>query len=349
MLTGAASSAFGQALPAAPLNCGLTLSGQVLDHETRQPLPGATVVVLDAATAQPVAHGATTTDGFGNYHLHDLCAGAVRVRVLFVGYADDVSEVKLTRPMVLNPQLHPSAVQLQSAVVRGTRLAPLAAPPTATLSAADLRATRGQTLGEALTRLSGVSAIQTGPSIYKPMLHGLHSNRITMLNNGVRQEGQQWGQEHGPEIDPFIASELSVVKGAATVRYGSDAIGGVILVKPAPLRDSAGVGGAVQLVAGKVFTLGAAGYVVLPSEATYFACVDLAASGITEDDRSFADRAVAQAGVAVIPLSPFAQANPPRGFVRLCFAKQDATIDTGIAAMARARGQGALSYTRPKA
>ena len=83
--------------------------------------------------------------------------------------------------------------------------------------------------------------------------------------------------------------------------------------------------------------LGAAGYVVLPSDATYFACVDLAASGITEDDRSFADRAVAQAGVAVIPLSPFAQADPPRGFVRLCFAKQDATIDTGIAAMLRAR------------
>lgn len=83
--------------------------------------------------------------------------------------------------------------------------------------------------------------------------------------------------------------------------------------------------------------LSAAGYAVLPSAATYFACVDLAASGIALDDVAFARLAVERAGVAVIPLSPFAEQDPPRGFVRLCFAKQDITLDAGIAALATAR------------
>ena len=79
------------------------------------------------------------------------------------------------------------------------------------------------------------------------------------------------------------------------------------------------------------------GFVLLPSEATYFACVDLEASGIQQDDMTFAMQAVEQAGIAVIPLSPFAEADPPCRFVRLCFAKQDSTLDAGIAAMARTR------------
>ena len=83
--------------------------------------------------------------------------------------------------------------------------------------------------------------------------------------------------------------------------------------------------------------LGAAGYTVLPSASTYFMCVDLARSGVAVDDETFARRAVAEAGVAVVPLSPFAEYNPPRHMVRLCFAKSDATIDAGVEAMVRAR------------
>ncbi|MCA1653583.1 MAG: aminotransferase [Sphingomicrobium sp.] len=89
-----------------------------------------------------------------------------------------------------------------------------------------------------------------------------------------------------------------------------------------------------------------AGYVVLPSAATYFQCVDLAASGITLDDEAFAALAVEQAGVAIIPLSPFAETDPPRHLVRLCFAKRDETIDAGIAALSRARAL-ARSSSRP--
>ena len=80
-----------------------------------------------------------------------------------------------------------------------------------------------------------------------------------------------------------------------------------------------------------------AGYAVLPSASTYFLCVDLAASGIAIDDEGFAKQAVEKAGVAVVPLSPFTEQDPPRHLVRLCFAKRDETIDAGVAALAQAR------------
>lgn len=83
--------------------------------------------------------------------------------------------------------------------------------------------------------------------------------------------------------------------------------------------------------------LKAVGYTVLPSASTYFLCVDLAASAISLDDEAFAQRAVAEAGVAVVPLSAFAEQDPAHHMIRLCFAKRDETIDAGVEAMANAR------------
>ncbi|MFP5330167.1 MAG: aminotransferase [Alphaproteobacteria bacterium] len=83
--------------------------------------------------------------------------------------------------------------------------------------------------------------------------------------------------------------------------------------------------------------LKAAGFATLHPASTYFLCVDLARSGIEMDDESFAQAAVEQAGVAVVPLSVFAEDDPPRHLVRLCFSKRDETIDAGVAAMAKAR------------
>ena len=83
--------------------------------------------------------------------------------------------------------------------------------------------------------------------------------------------------------------------------------------------------------------LRATGYAVLDATSTYFLCVDLAASGLKIDDETFATAAVEQSGVAVVPLSAFAERNPPHHLVRLCFGKKDETIDAGIVAMARAK------------
>jgi aspartate/methionine/tyrosine aminotransferase len=79
------------------------------------------------------------------------------------------------------------------------------------------------------------------------------------------------------------------------------------------------------------------GFAVIDPASTYFMCVDLRASGVEVDDETFAKRAVEEAGVAVVPISAFAEHSPARHLVRLCFAKRDETIDAGVAAMARAR------------
>ncbi|TXI83421.1 MAG: TonB-dependent receptor [Crocinitomicaceae bacterium] len=101
----------------------------------------------------------------------------------------------------------------------------------------------GKTLGDLVKQIPGVSTLNTGSSISKPIVHGMHSNRVLVLNNEIRQEGQQWGSEHAPEIDPFLSTEVSLIKGASAVRYGSDAIAGVIIVAPKPLKYKAGVRG----------------------------------------------------------------------------------------------------------
>ncbi|TAF55902.1 MAG: TonB-dependent receptor, partial [Sphingobacteriia bacterium] len=115
------------------------------------------------------------------------------------------------------------------------------------LKAREIEQTRGQSLGEVLQRAVGVSVLQTGSTIFKPVIHGLHSQRILMLNNGVRQEGQQWGSEHAPEIDPFVADKFTVLKGAGALRYGPDAIAGAVLVEPRALRTSPGTQAEINL------------------------------------------------------------------------------------------------------
>lgn len=221
-------------------DCGLTLSGKVLDHDTREMLVGATVYI-------PELERAAVADAYGNYHFHHLCRGTYNLRVTFIGYQTEAYTVRLTSSAIRNLELHLDAEMLSTVEVVGARLT-AQAQTTLVLSDRELAETRGLTLGESLKRLPGVSTLQTGPTISKPVIHGMHSSRILILNNGVRQEGQQWGAEHAPEIDPFNASQIKVIKGAAGVRYGSDAIAGVILVEPKSLPDSAGLGGEINLV-----------------------------------------------------------------------------------------------------
>lgn len=103
------------------------------------------------------------------------------------------------------------------------------------LSNAEMLQLRGKSLAAMAANLAGVNMIQTGAEIAKPMINGMSNNRILILNNGVRQEGQQWGAEHAPEIDAMSVAQIAVVKGAEAIRYGRDAIGGVLLVNPSTL------------------------------------------------------------------------------------------------------------------
>ncbi|WP_158453742.1 TonB-dependent receptor [Pontibacter korlensis] len=234
-----------QSLPApaevdAVQDCGLTLSGKVLDHDTRDVLVGATVYI-------PELDRAAISDEYGNYHFHQLCQGTYSLRVTYVGYEAERFSVKMGNSVTRDLQLHTDARVLRTVEVTGEHLREQAQTQQ-TLAGRELEQTRGLALAETLKGIAGVTTLQTGPTISKPVIHGLHSNRVLLLNNGVRQEGQQWGAEHAPEIDPFVASEMKVIKGAAGVRYGADAIGGVVMVEPKALPKSPGISGDLHLL-----------------------------------------------------------------------------------------------------
>jgi len=106
----------------------------------------------------------------------------------------------------------------------------------------------GLSLGEMMKGIMGVQSLQTGSTISKPVIHGMHSSRVIILNQGVRQEGQNWGSEHAPEVDPFVSKNIQVIKGPAGLRYGGDAIGGIVMLEPNALPDSAQIRGEVQSI-----------------------------------------------------------------------------------------------------
>ena len=236
----------------AQTTCSTILTGQIVAREDREPLVGATVSVR-GLTIGAVA------DTAGYFRLLALCPGQYTIDYQFVGYkpTSQVVTIGESTPgadsaMALAPvQLIADNQTLQEVVVTERRSeAQQLLQVQTSLTGPALDATRGQSLGESLKTLPGLYTIQTGPSISKPVIHGLYSNRIVTLNNGVRQEDQQWGSEHAPQIDPFLASRLTVIKGAASIRYGSDAIGGVILVEPKAMPTVPGFGGELNVVGG---------------------------------------------------------------------------------------------------
>jgi iron complex outermembrane receptor protein len=97
----------------------------------------------------------------------------------------------------------------------------------------------------ALGRVPGISTLSTGPNVSKPYIRGLGYNRVLTLFDGVRQEGQQWGDEHGVEVDQFLVDRVEVVKGPASLMYGSDALAGVVNLLPAPTAPVGTISGSV--------------------------------------------------------------------------------------------------------
>ncbi|WP_254154168.1 TonB-dependent receptor [Chryseosolibacter indicus] len=220
-------------LPGQP--CNKRIEGEILSDEGKF-LPQATVKIVN--TEQTVL---TADDG--SFIFDHLCQDRVQILVSYVGFSNITITLDLPIKRKINIILQRAQKVLDDVIVEGEQLRRGASQTSAILSREDLAGLHGKPLGESLKEIPGVNALQTGPAIFKPVIHGLHSQRIMVLNNGIRQEGQQWGVEHAPEIDPFIASEIEVVKGSETVRYGSDAIGGVIIVNPPALHPTEKIGG----------------------------------------------------------------------------------------------------------
>lgn len=215
--------------------CILRFSGVVTDADTREKLKGATVTIRETKKE-------LITDEKGRFQVEGLCQGSYNILITHVGCQPLEAHIHIKDDLHQDFELPHAQSQLSEVMVvgaassRGTAI-------TGEIKGRNLEAVRGLSLGESLKQVPGVSVLQTGSNIYKPVIHGMHSNRVVILNNGIRQEGQQWGSEHAPEVDPYIANRLTVIKGASSLRYGGDAIGGVVLVEPRLLPATPGIKG----------------------------------------------------------------------------------------------------------
>jgi iron complex outermembrane recepter protein len=213
--------------------CNIVLSGHVEDEDTKDKLVGA-IVKLDKTNLHII------TDYKGDFIFKNLCAGIYDLIITHIN-CDTIK-----KQLVINKDYHldvimPHARNTLSEVVLESQKGKSNTGFKKLITTKNLEETKGLSLAEALSKINGVTMLQTGSTIAKPVIHGMHGNRIITVNNGIRQEGQQWGNEHAPEIDPFIADKLIVIKGVDELKYGSDAIGGVILVETKPLRRTTGI------------------------------------------------------------------------------------------------------------
>jgi iron complex outermembrane receptor protein len=212
-----------------------TLSGTVTDKADGKPIIGTTISVPDLKTG-------TITDVNGHYALANLPRGVYLVQISYLGYATVDQRVDFTKTTVLNVQLQASTIETGEVVITGVSKAteirrdpvPMAAVSKAFI---DQHSASGNVIDE-IANVPGVSAVTTGPNISKPFIHGLGYNRVVTLEDGMRQEGQQWGDEHGIEVDQNSIDRVEIIKGPASLSYGSDAIGGVVnLLTPPPPPD----------------------------------------------------------------------------------------------------------------
>ncbi|MGI9192457.1 MAG: TonB-dependent receptor [Chitinophagaceae bacterium] len=209
--------------------CHNTLKGHVYYADNQ--LPARLVRVTHLETTQSVS---CTADGF--FEFTSLCEGMFTIRIETPGYKIFQETYNIPRAVPLDIFLQPLSTHLQGVTILGQRQEAVVEPIRKVSSEQRLR-TQGLTLGKALEALPGVYNLSTGQSISKPIVHGLHSNRVLIVNNNLRQESQQWGAEHAPEIDAFQAEELQLITGPRCLRYGSDALGGVILMQATPLTS----------------------------------------------------------------------------------------------------------------
>jgi iron complex outermembrane receptor protein len=202
-----------------------SLSGTITDKADGKPIIGATISIPDLKTG-------TITDINGHYSLTNLPKGIYLVQISYLGYATFNQRVDLSKTIVMDVQLKASAIEAGEVVITGvskaTEIKRDPVPMTAVSKTfIDQHSASGNVIDE-IANVPGVSAVTTGPNVSKPSIHGLSYNRVVTLQDGIRQEGQQWGDEHGIEVDQNSIDRIEIIKGPASLTYGSDAIGGVV-------------------------------------------------------------------------------------------------------------------------
>lgn len=206
------------------------LYGRVSDAAGKS-LPGATIYLHELKKG-------VVTDAKGNFRFEKLRAGHYHLHTQYIGHVAQTLDLEIkTTDLQLNIVLQPSSLELREIIVESDllKLDEKGQSQSVEVVGADqIRKNYGVTLMQSLERLPGINSINTGIGISKPVIRGLSFNRVAVSDQGIKQEGQQWGLDHGLEMDPFGVGRVEIIKGPAALLYGSDAIGGVVQVKAAP-------------------------------------------------------------------------------------------------------------------
>ena len=215
---------------ASPRRAGGTgsLSGRVTEKKTGGALPSATVYINDLQTG-------AVADSNGYFQFKSLPAGTYLVEVQNVGFKSLTRNVTINGAVTENFTLADNAVEESVVVVTGlSKATQIKRSPVPILSVSHAYMIRNMSTNiiDAISKIPGVTALTTGPNVSKPFIRGLGFNRILTLYDGIRQEGQQWGDEHGIEADQYGIERIEVIKGPASLSYGSDALAGVVNLIP---------------------------------------------------------------------------------------------------------------------
>ena len=210
----------------------VTLSGVVADSKTNLPLQGASVYIPDLKLG-------VVTDSLGKFTIKNLPTGTFLIEIKYEGYKTFSQSIILKDAFITqNFLLEETVTEVSEVVVTGTSKATqIKRNPVPIISINhDYLVTNVSTNAiDAIAKVPGVRAVTTGPNVSKPFIRGLGYNRILTLYDGIRQEGQQWGDEHGIEIDQYAVNRVEVIKGPASLSYGSDALAGVVNLIPTQL------------------------------------------------------------------------------------------------------------------
>lgn len=198
--------------------------GKISDATTSQPIEGASIYLAD------VKIGATSNRN-GEFFIPNIAEGNHLVEISHIGYTTIAENITITADTKKDFLLSKSIVENNAVIITGvTGATALKKIPFSVgiLHKEDLAKTTSINIIESLTKISGVATLSTGPAVSKPIIRGLGYNRVLIIHDGVRQEGQQWGDEHGVEIDQASVNKIELLKGPASLIYGSDALAGVV-------------------------------------------------------------------------------------------------------------------------
>lgn len=206
------------------------LPGRVLNQKTNESVPFALIEYGHN-------HSRIVADHQGRFSIAPT-ENEFHLHIQAIGFQHFHGEVTL--PMdTLKIVLIPVDYLIQEVTVAVERKSPATSQSSSSVltDRSELAQNWSPSLAQTLSFIPGVNAINTGVGIGKPVIRGLSGSRIQVNDNGIKQEGQQWGADHGLDIDPFSVEEVEIIKGANALAYGSDATGGILNLRPATLPD----------------------------------------------------------------------------------------------------------------